>query len=48
VQHSGKDGLILLDQLRTVDKTRLLKRAGAVDELTLTRVLSALREVFAE
>ena len=48
VQHSGKDGLILLDQLRTVDKVRLLKRTGAIDELTLTPVLFALREVFAE
>ena len=25
----GKDGLVVLDQLRTVDKTRLIKRLGS-------------------
>src|SRR5271156_5559642 len=30
LRHGGKDGLILLDQIRAVDKTRLVKRSGAV------------------
>jgi mRNA interferase MazF len=30
VSHSGKRGLILLDQARTVDKVRLTKRLGAI------------------
>ena len=28
VRHGGKSGLILLDQIRSVDKTRLVKRHG--------------------
>jgi mRNA interferase MazF len=43
-----KKGLILLDQIRTVDKTRLVKKAGAVSDLALSNVLSTLQEIFAE
>jgi mRNA interferase MazF len=41
-----KDGLILLDQLRTLDKLRLVRRLGAVDARTLSLTLAALREMF--
>jgi mRNA interferase MazF len=44
--HAGTQGLIVLDQLRTVDKLRLVKRLGAVSPETLAQVLSTLREVF--
>ncbi|MGO4378850.1 type II toxin-antitoxin system PemK/MazF family toxin [Pseudoduganella sp. RAF19] len=48
VTHSGKKGLILLDQLRTVDKSRLVSRLGAVSRTTLAATLQALQEAFAE
>lgn len=48
VKFKGKDGLILLDQMRTVDKTRLVKRMGRVDATTLSSALKALREMFEE
>ena len=48
VTHGGKKGLILLDQLRAVDKARLAKKSGAVSAKTLTVILSTLQEVFAE
>lgn len=48
VSHGGTKGLILLDQLRTVDKTRMSKRMGAVSAKTLAAVLTTLQEVFAE
>jgi mRNA interferase MazF len=48
VTHGGKRGLILLDQMRAVDKGRLVKKLGAVSPRTLTATLSTLREVFAE
>ena len=48
VHHAGKDGLILLDQIRTVDKTRLLKRSGGIAPETLKAVLATLAEGFAE
>jgi mRNA interferase MazF len=48
VTHGGTKGLIVLDQLRTVDKIRLVKRLGAVSARTLSTVLATLQEVFAE
>ena len=48
VTHGGRKGLILLDQVRAVDKTRLAKRLGAVSTKTLAATLRTLQEVFAE
>jgi mRNA interferase MazF len=44
----GKDAHIVLDQLRTVDKSRLLKHLGRINPATQKRVLSVLGELFAE
>jgi mRNA interferase MazF len=43
-----KDGQIVLDQLRTVDKARLVRRLGRIDEQTQAEVLAVLAEMFAE
>jgi len=48
VTHAGTKGLIVLDQLRTVDKGCLAKRLGAVSAKTLTAALVTLQEVFTE
>jgi mRNA interferase MazF len=48
VRHGGTKGLIVLDQVRTVDKIRLVKRLGAVSAKTLSAVLATLQEVFAD
>lgn len=48
VRHGGKNGLILLDQIRTVDKARLVKRAGAISPSVLSATLVVLSEIFAE
>jgi mRNA interferase MazF len=43
----GKDGLIVLDQLRTVDKQRLVKRLGRLQRAEQSAVLAILTEMFA-
>ena len=43
-----KDGFIVLDQVRTVDRRRLVKRVGRVVPGTLTKALAVLHEMFAE
>ncbi len=43
----GKEGRIVLDQLRTVDKRRLLNRVGALDAATQQQVLAVLAALFA-
>lgn len=48
VTHAGTRGLILLDQVRTVDKVRLGKKLGAVPAKTLIATLAVLQKVFAE
>ena len=47
-QFEGKDGHIVLDQLRTVDKTRLVKKLGQLSKQTQKAILSTLAEMFAE
>ena len=43
----GKTGHIVLDQIRTVDKARLVKRIGVISADVQPRVLQALQEMFA-
>ena len=44
----GKDGQVVLDQIRTVDKLRLVKKLGKMDVSTQRNVLAVLAEMFAE
>ena len=44
----GKEGQIVLDQLRTVDKARLVKCLGHINKSTQHAVLSTLAELFSE
>lgn len=48
IAFEGKKGLMLLDQIRTLDKHRLVKRLGAITPKTLSATLATLQEVFAE
>jgi mRNA interferase MazF len=43
-----RSGYVVLDQLRTVDRERLVKRLGALPTDTMTDVLGGLQEMFAE
>jgi mRNA interferase MazF len=43
----GKQGLILLDQIRAVDKRRLSKRLGEIDRTTKDALCDTLQEMFA-
>jgi mRNA interferase MazF len=44
----GKKGQVVLDQIRTVDKIRLVKRLGRLSPSTSRNVLTALIEMFME
>lgn len=47
VQFMQKEGLILLDQICTLEKARLIRRLGEIDDLTMAKTLEVLQEVFA-
>ena len=42
-----KKGQIVLDQIRTIDKTRLVKKLGKIDPETQIEVISILQRLFA-
>ncbi len=44
----GKEGQIVLDQIRTVDKSRLARKLGQVKDETQQEILSVLGEMFSE
>jgi len=43
----GKDGHVVADQLRAVDRDRLVKRLGILSETTLNELLGILQAMFA-
>ncbi len=47
-QFQGKSGQVVLDQIRTVDKVRLVKKLGKISAETQNQVLSVLAEMFAK
>lgn len=42
-----KKGYIVLDQIRTIDKVRLIKNIGTIDSETQLKVISVLQRLFA-
>ena len=47
VEFKGRAGLILPDQMRSLDRKRFIKRLGRVETETLEAVLRVLAEMFA-
>jgi mRNA interferase MazF len=43
----GREGHVVLDQLRTIDRVRLVRRLGKLSAATLVQVLGTLQEMFA-
>lgn len=46
-QVQGKDGQIVLDQIRTVDKKRLIKKIDTINKRTSQKIKKILSEMFA-
>lgn len=42
----GKSGYVVLDQIRTVDQERLIRRLGRLPPIALRRALAVLQEMF--
>lgn len=43
----GSDGFVALDQMRTIDRDRVVRRAGSLDPATQQAVLDVLGQMFA-
>ena len=48
VSFQGKKGWIVLDQIRTVDKRRLVNKIGAIDEKTIRKVKAVIQEMLVD
>ena len=46
IKFENKNGLVLLDQIRTVDKARLVKKIGEVDEKVSKSISNMLVKMF--
>jgi mRNA interferase MazF len=46
IHFENKDGLILLDQMRSVDKQRLIKKVGVIEPKTAQDICLILQKIF--
>ena len=46
IEFNGKQGQVMLDQIRTIDKQRLIKKLGDLSKKEIKQVLSLLKEMF--
>jgi mRNA interferase MazF len=47
-QFQGKDGQVILDQIRTIDKARLIRKLGRINRPSQSQILAVLAEMFVE
>ena len=48
IEFMGKNGWIVLDQLRTVDKKRLIKKFGRLDQKTTDKIKSVIKQMLVD
>ena len=48
LEFDGKRGWIVLDQIRTVDKSRLIKKAGKIQKKEISKVKEVLKEMLVD
>lgn len=48
VRFQGKNGWVVLDQIRTVDENRLLKRLGTIKDNEINKIKSLIKEMLVD
>jgi mRNA interferase MazF len=48
LKFTGKEAWIVLDQLRTVDRKRLVRKLGKIDQKTINQVKSIIKEMLVD
>jgi len=43
-----KDGWIVIDQIRTIDKVRIIKKLGNIDKKTITKIKAVIKEMLVD
>lgn len=48
VNHNGKTGMIAIDQIRTVDKKRIIKVLGKLNKTEINKTKEVIKETFVD
>lgn len=48
VTHNGKKGWVVIDQIRTIDKARIIKILGTISKLEVEKVKTVIKETFVD
>lgn len=48
VNFGGKDGWVVLDQIRTVDRSRIVKKLGKIKEQEVSRLKAVIKEMLVD
>lgn len=48
VDHNGKKGMIIIDQIRTIDKSRIVKLFGNLDKTAIKKCKEIIKETFVD
>ncbi len=48
VRHDGKEGWIVVDQIRTIDRKRIIKIFGTLNRFEIDRLKDVIREAYVE
>lgn len=48
VNHNGKQGMIAIDQIRTVDRSRVIKTLGKLTKIEISACKAVIRETFVD
>ena len=48
INHNGKTGWVVIDQIRTIDKSRIIKILGKVTKKEIEKCKSVLKETFVD
>ncbi len=48
VRHNKKDGFVVIDQVRTIDKKRIIKRFDTLNPVEIKKVKAIIKETFVD
>jgi len=48
VEHHGKKGMIVIDQIRTIDKKRIIKVLGKLSKMEIKSTKAVIKETFVD
>ena len=48
VKHNGQEGWVVIDQLRTIDKIRIVRKVGSLSEKEISECKRVIRETFVD